>query len=383
MTSHKPTMLILTKTSLDKEPRALRQIKFFANDYEVTTMGYGDSPVKGVNHIQLPDGSKRSLISRIFDFGLNKIADLFKLYRLKPWSQSTNRWALKRITKQNWDVVIAHDVGTLALAASLKNKKLFISDMHEYAPRQYEHSKIWVKKVAPYNTWLCREYLPKANLVITVSSGLAKEFNANFKIDSQVIISASPFHELEPKLTTNPIKLVHSGIAAPARQIEIMIEAVNMSKSDVTLDLYLVRNEDSGYVDQLNDLILDKSKIRIHQAVSYEKLIPTLNNFDVGISLIAPTTFNHLHSLPNKVFDYVQARLCIVVGPSPDMQSLIQEHKLGYITKDFTAAALAEVINNLTHENVAKSKMNSHQKARELSGDTEMLKLSKMIDQKI
>src|SRR5690606_39034067 len=97
---------------------------------------------------------------------------------------------------------------------------------------------------------------------------------------------------------------------------------------------------------------------------------------------IAPTTFNHLNALPNKVFDYVQARLCIVVGPSPDMQSFVQEHKVGYVTRDFTPASLAEVIDNMTAEKVFNAKINSHQKARELSGDTEMLKLSKLIDQK-
>lgn len=41
--------------------------------------------------------------------------------------------------------------------------------------------------------------------------------------------------------------------------------------------------------------------------------------------MIPPATFNHIWCLPNKFFDFLQARLGIVTGPSPERARIVDE----------------------------------------------------------
>ena len=44
-----------------------------------------------------------------------------------------------------------------------------------------------------------------------------------------------------------------------------------------------------------------------------------------------PINFNNKLALPNKLFDYVQARLGVLIGPSPEMVHYVEEYDLGEV----------------------------------------------------
>ena len=68
----------------------------------------------------------------------------------------------------------------------------------------------------------------------------------------------------------------------------------------------------------------------------------TLNAHDVGVYVLPPVSFNHLWALPNKVFDFVQGRLALVVGPSPEMAARSPEPaKRCAVPHSFSALAAA------------------------------------------
>ena len=97
-----------------------------------------------------------------------------------------------------------------------------------------------------------------------------------------------------------------------------------------------------------------------------------LGECDVGVFVLPPLTCNYLNRLPNKFFDFVQARLGIVVGPSPEMAALVREHGLGVVTADFTAQSLARALDELTAETVEGHKAASHTVARGLSAEEQI-----------
>ncbi len=78
------------------------------------------------------------------------------------------------------------------------------------------------------------------------------------------------------------------------------------------------------------------------------ELIETLNDYDVGIHVLPPTNTNNELALPNKFFDYVQARLALVIGPTPSMVEILREHDLGIVTADFEPASLTAALDALT-----------------------------------
>lgn len=384
MTAQKPRMLILMFTELSREPRAMRQVREFRDDFEVVTAGIGASPFPDIVHIEIPAEIPGSFVGRAWRYAWRmffwRMRSYARFERLRPHA----KWAFDRLRKEQWDIVIAHDVQTVSVANRLRSRNGVLVDLHEYAPRQYDHSEEWVRFQAPYNSWLCSAEVSKAAQVITVGEGIAAEYERNFGFAPAVIVNATPYASLGPTEVHEPIRLVHSGIAVPARKLELMIEGVRAARdAPVTLDLLLVEPEGSTYTQELKRIAGDDPRIRILPAVPYADLVKTLNGYDVGVVFIPATTFNHEWGLPNKLFDFVQARLALMVGPSREMVRYVEHYGLGTCTASFEVEAFAEALRRLGPEEVRAYKQNSDDHAKELSGERQMESLRDIVMQMI
>ena len=80
-------------------------------------------------------------------------------------------------------------------------------------------------------------------------------------------------------------------------------------------------------------------------------------------------SFNNEHALPNKFFEFIQARLAIAIGPSTEMQKIVKKEGLGIVAKDFSLAAMAEELNSLQASDIARYKVSAHQNAKKYSAD--------------
>jgi hypothetical protein len=105
-----------------------------------------------------------------------------------------------------------------------------------------------------------------------------------------------------------------------------------------------------------------------------------LNRYDAGIYLLPPNNFNNRYSLPNKFFEFVQARLAIVVGPSPEMAAQVRRHSMGVVAEDFRPESFARAITRLDRAGIARYKAQAHLAARELCFERSAETLSAVID---
>src|SRR5690606_828712 len=135
---------------------------------------------------------------------------------------------------------------------------------------------------------------------------------------------------------------------------------------------------DPAYIDELRGR--EVPGVRVLDPLPYAEVFETLNGYDLGVHVLPPVNFNNANALPNKVFDYVQARLGLVVGPTPEMAALAREHGAGVVTEDFSAHALAAALDALTPGRVRELKAASHAAARELSAETAVLGWARAID---
>jgi hypothetical protein len=178
----------------------------------------------------------------------------------------------------------------------------------------------------------------------------------------------------------NQIKLVHHGVAIPARKIEEMIKVMNYLDDRFTLDLFLtIIPEVKSYAKKLALNNSSNPKITFQKPVPYTEICRTLNQYDVGLYILPPTNFNNLYSLPNKFFDFIQARLCLAVSPNPEMVKLVRKYDLGVVSADFTAETMAGLLKNLTAEKIAFHKQQSHIHAKTLSADTGIQKIKELV----
>lgn len=380
----KPRLLILMFSRVDKEPRVFRQLMLLKDEYNLTTIGYGTPPLPEVPHISIPESIPEHVLVRKIYYALYLIAYRLRWYPLAYRLVALHRWAWRRLSQERWDVVIAHDVNTVPLANRLAPRLGVLADLHEYAPRQMDHIAEWVREVAPYNRWIVAHEVTKAAAVVTVSQGIVDEYEKQFGVVSSLVTNATSYVALSPSPVSSPIRLVHSGAAARARGLELMIEAVLKTTANVTLDLYFIPpDDDPDYYKMLLDLAAGDPRIVFRPAVAYSELVATLNTYDLGLSIITPSAFNHVWALPNKFFDFIQARLAIAVGPSPEMSRIVLEHDLGFVIEEFTSDALAKRLNSLTPEAVARWKSKTDASAYELSAERQAEVLGRVVRQLI
>ncbi|MFE6734199.1 glycosyltransferase [Microbacterium sp. NPDC057650] len=370
----RPKTLVLSPTPLARSPRARKQVVALRDSHDLVTASRGETPFPGIEHVRLPDVDQRwGLLGRL----LYLTALALHLYPLITRLSAQDELIRRRLGDRRWDLIIAHDVQTSAVAEQLTSRRLMV-DLHEYAPRQNEHSRAWRMLIAPYFRWIIRGPVRRASATTTVSQGIVDEYRKEFGLDPTLIINATPYQELTPTPVHSPLRLVHSGVAAPHRHLEILIDAVLQSPADITLDLYLV-DSDGAYGSSLRVRAAGDPRISLHPAVPYETLIETLSQHDLGVHVLPPISFNHRHALPNKLFDYVQARLGVIVGPSPEMASIVSASGLGVVTAGFTPASLRDAIDALQPEQVAEFKSAAARGARDLSSEKQMATFTELV----
>lgn len=280
-----------------------------------------------------------------------------------------------------FDLILANDILALPVATAIRRNSPLLFDAHEYAPLEFEESWKWRFFLRDFNEYLCRTYLPHVDAMTTVCDGIAKEYQRHFGIRVETINNAPPFHELIPFVSPerDVIRMVHHGAAIPSRQIETMIEAASALDERYTLDLMLVPSV-PGYYEHLRALARSNSRIRFPPPVAMRELPVALNKYDVGIYLLPPNNFNNRFSLPNKFFEFVQARLAIAIGPSPEMASLVKQYDMGVIAEDFSTTSFARTLSALDHTIIRRLKSNSHRAARDLCFEKSSETLLRIVD---
>ncbi|WP_348788904.1 glycosyltransferase family 1 protein [Leifsonia sp. NPDC080035] len=355
-------ILILSFSTLVSDPRVQKQIALFEGAYDVVTCGYGPAPEGVVQHYRIPD-------ERVY-WRYPRLAVMLRQWRRAYRDNPAVSWVRENLPVGDVDVIVANDVDAAGAAAALKPRRGFHADLHEYAPLQNSELLRFRLFVAPFLSWQIRTFVRRAASTSTVCQSLADKYRTVFGLSPAVVMNAPPFAELAVQPVGETIRLVHAGAALRNRRLEILIDAVAQVDAPVTLDFYLAPN-DPGYLDSLKERASGVERIRFHEPVPFTELVPTLNTYDVGLHILAPTNFNNAYALPNKFFEYVQARLGLIIGPSPEMVRILGERGLGAVTADFTAEALADVLRGIDRATVEQWKRDSDAAARDLSAETQ------------
>jgi hypothetical protein len=349
----------------------LRQLDVLARHGDVTTLGYGPMPDGAVDHLEV-DASLPSLPQTPKGVALLATRRLAAAEAVAPALVEARRLLQGR----RFDLVVANEARILPVAmevAAGAARTPVWADMHEWAPQERSHVTSWRLLVAPLMDHVCRVYLPQAAAVTTVGATIAQLYQRDYGVECEVVRNARPFVDLQPSEPADGvIRLAHSGGAVPGRNIEALIDATN-AVAHTTLDLILVPANDGGrYLAQLRDRAAGNERVRFHDAVTPDELPAALNRYDVGVYCLPPANLNMEYALPNKLFDFVQARLGMVVGPSPEMAAFVREHRLGRVATSFDGDDFTAAIAALTPEEVAAAKRSAHEQARALSSDTDV-----------
>jgi glycosyltransferase involved in cell wall biosynthesis len=266
---------------------------------------------------------------------------------------------------------LANDIDTLPLTLTLSKGAKVIFDAHEYAPRELEDLLLWRILFQKYRTYLCKLFIPQISAMTTVCQGIADTYKEDTGIEPIVITNAPDFEEIQPKRSDQnetKIRMIHHGAAGPSRKIENMIKMMNYLDGRFELNLMLIESW-PGYLRHLRRLARKNSNIVFLPPVPMRTLPRYLNQYDIGVFLLEPTNFNYFHALPNKFFEFIQARIAIAVGPSPEMARIVKAHDLGVVSDDFSPQSLARCLLDIDRRKLDYYKLQSHRVARTMSAE--------------
>ncbi|KAA9152746.1 glycosyltransferase family 4 protein [Microbacterium lushaniae] len=359
----KPRLLIISFSRIEADARVLKQVRRLSEDFEVHTVGYGAQVPEAVGHVRVPDEYPV--------WRYDRAAVILRRFTRAYWSNNAIAYAAAALRGSAWEVVLANDVDAVGLALAQDSAGGVHADLHEYAPRQKEDVWKWRVFVAPFVRWMCRRFVTQVDSVTTVGQGIADEYAREFGVKAGIVTNAAPYAQLSPTPVGTPLRLVHSGAALRDRNIGAVIDAAEATKTPVELALYLTPN-DPDYLAELRERAAASARVTLHDPVPYDALPQALNGHDVGVHLLPPVNFNNRWALPNKFFDYVQSRLGVVIGPSPEMTRELHAYGFGAVTEGFTAEDLTRLFDTLTPEDVARWKAAADAAAPRLSAQSQV-----------
>jgi hypothetical protein len=358
------TIVIISFSDLATDPRVNRQIRFLRQTYRVITAGLADPNIKNVQFIPVIKKSRVPYL--IYSLQL-----LLRPYESWYWGQKQVRDCLEKLSHIQADLILANDIDTLPLALKLSKGTKVILDAHEYAPREHEELLFWKILFQKYRSYLCKTYIPKVTGMTTVCQGIADAYKNETGIEPTVITNAPEFEDIQPssfKENKSSIHLIHHGLAGPSRGVDNLIEMMSYLDGRFELNLMLIEAW-PAYMKYLKHLAKRNRNIHFLPPVPMRTLPKHLNQYDIGVFLLKPSNFNYFHALPNKFFEFIQARLAIAIGPSPEMMKIVKEYDLGVVSQDFSTKSLAQRLMNLDHEKINYYKLQSHKVSRLMSAE--------------
>lgn len=366
------SVLVICFSDLRRDARVMRQINFLKSEYRVEVAAFGALPDEQYVFHKLEKTKLtffRKAVSSVFLLlGFHAIAyNILHHY---------NRY-VAGLRSKNFDLIVANDAETLPIAFKIANgqSKVFF-DAHEYAPRQFEDRLYWRVFFRRFNAYLCEKYIPRVSGMSTINQSLAAAYEDNFGIKSVIITNAPAYVDWSPQPRNQfPIRLVHHGIFTVSRQPEIMIDLMDLLDDRFTLDLIYMVSENASsetkqYFESFKARAAATKNVRVLPALKPAEIVPFLHaHYDVGIILVPPINFNYENGLPNKLFDCIQARVALCVGPLKEIARVTHDHGVGVVSPDFTAKGMAQALQTITLEDINRFKRSTDAAAKQLNAE--------------
>lgn len=361
-----PAILIISFSDVSREPRVLRQIAALKGKRAITVAGRGHIQDADVESIDISSQWLHSVITRA-------IAGLLLVIRHEAafqWMTRTSRHRLRRaVLRREFEAVIANEAECLPAAIDdICGQPKIVFDAHEIKEEQFSERVLWRLLVRPTVRRMLSRRLSSVSEITTVCDGIADILRVRYDREARIVMNARPYEALTPREPSrHRVHLVHSGGFSATRGLQTLVETLRMLDERFTLDFYLV--EGSG-LDAFRDQCADESRVRFHPPVAMSVLSSVMNQYDLGIYSLPPTSLNHALALPNKFFEFIQARVGLAIGPSVEMAKLVRQFDCGVISDDFSAAAMARVLRPLSTEDIFRMKQGADKAAKALNAET-------------
>lgn len=320
-----------------------------------------------------------SLPLQVRDYDAKRLRLLFKKGPLF-YAEFNTRLCLFLLFSR-FDLLLSNDLDTLPanfIAAKIKNKPM-VYDSHEYFTEVPE--LIGRSRVKKTWEWLEKKMVPKVKTAFTVCNSIAKiyeeKYGTKFKVVRNLPVTGS--FEAKTENVENEQKIIlYQGAVNIGRGLEQAILAMHFIDNTK-----LIIAGDGDIKTKLENLVIKENlqnKVEFTGRIPFEQLSKLTPQADLGLSVEEDLGLNYRFALPNKLFDYIQVHVPVLITNLPEMAAIVNHYQIGEITESLEPHYLAEkfkdALNNREKRKIWKS--NLPQAAKELTWKNEEKVIWKM-----
>jgi len=276
----------------------------------------------------------------------------------------------------NKTILLANDLETL-MPNYLISKKLnipIIFDSHEIFTEMPTIQGRWVKHV-----WkkIEKTFVPKIQRMITASNSYANWFVKEYEINKPVVINNLP-RKIEFTGTKENAKkvILYQGWLNYSRGID---KAILAMQSIENAELWIAGGGplEAEFWNLAKQSGVEE-KVKFLGKLCPDELRQITPKADVGLSIEENNGLSYYYSLPNKISDYIQSRVPVVVSNFPEMTNIVKTFQVGEIIENHSPEHLAKKINLVLENGKAFYLHNLNVASDELCWENEEDKILKL-----
>jgi glycosyltransferase involved in cell wall biosynthesis len=277
----------------------------------------------------------------------------------------------------------SNDLDTLpacALASFFRQKPL-VYDSHELFTEVPELQKRPVVR----RIWTLAEslFIKRAKVMITVCDSIAYYYHEKYDVNPIVIrnlperISIVSNNRKVLNLPSDKKIVVYQGAVNLGRGVEELIKAVEFLPDVFLLiigtgDLFKTIENQVKATDYSNRILLTGR-------LPYAEMIKYTQTADLGVSLEKSFGLNYHFALPNKLFDYIQAGIPVLVSALPEMERVVKQYGVGELCHSHEPMLIAQSVEHILQKPKGFYKGDLQAAADELNWESEKKKLDRVL----
>ena len=261
-----------------------------------------------------------------------------------------------------YDVVFAHDLPVLPLAHAIKKRWdcPLICDLHEVFPEQ----TAWITSRAGREYWrrIEADYFAECDALLVVNHGVGEYVRSRYGDTTPIAVIHNSLPYVDPEQLAGqrlgayfPIPpdkrvMVWAGTLRSQTNLDTLIRGFSRAH----LPGWVLAIVGDGPLEQpLKQLIRAEAaddRVFIGRRAPQDELVSVISSADVGLLAYQPESFNLLIATPNKLYEYIQARVPIATSPLPQIQRIVEAHGNGrfvdFASPESTAAGLRSFVDD-------------------------------------
>ena len=260
------------------------------------------------------------------------------------------------------NLLLSNDLDTILpnyFISRLKGQKL-VFDSHEY----FTETPELVNRPRVQRVWKRIEgfTVPKLGKMITVCDSIADLFREKYGVKVQVIRNIPPRKALPPKgdklalglpCDKHLLILQGSGINIQ-RGAEELVQA--MSFLDNCFLMIIGGGDVLPILKQMVEELKIADRVRFLPRMPHAQMMSYTQLAEMGFCLDKDTNLNYRFSLPNKLFDFIQAGVPIIASHLVEIEKIIRQYDIGMFIENHEPETIAATIREALSDEERKNK---------------------------